>query len=212
MAHDLLLFAGPKIGSTWTLRAWLILKHYGIPFDEQLFDYNTDDGFARLKQESPSGWVPVLWHDGKPIWDTLSIAEYLNELFPEHQMWPSEPRARAVARSVAAEMHSSFGALRVEMPMIFGEKHTISPSDACKANIARIENMWTDCRAEFGADGPFLFGDFSIADAMYAPVVSRFRTYGVESDSASVTDYRNAIWNLPAMQAWGAGAISSADG
>lgn len=206
MKHEFLLFTGPKNLSTWTLRAWLLLKHYGIHFDEQLFDYNTPEGKADLKAKSPSGWVPVLWHEGLPVWDTLAIAEYLNELFPQHQMWPADPRARAGARSVSAEMHSGFAALRNEMPMAFTQTRNVTPSDACKADIARIQEIWTDCPAVFGEGGPFLFGKFSIADAMFAPVVSRFCTYGVESTNDVVAAYRETMWNLPAMLAWGESA------
>lgn len=202
---DFLLFVGPKNLSTWTLRAWLLLKHYGIPFEEELFDYNTADGKTALKESSPSGWVPVLWHEGLPVWDTLSIAEYLNELFPEHQMWPANARARSGARSITAEMHSGFSALRNEMPMAFLETREVTPSADCQRDVARIQEVWTDCRAVFGAGGPFLFGRFSIADAFYAPVVSRFRTYGVPCEGAAA-EYMETMWALPAMQEWGRGA------
>lgn len=205
MAAAYTLFVGPKNLSTWTLRAWLLLKHYGIPFEEKFYDYNTPEGHAQLKKESPSGWVPVLWDEGWPVWDTLAIAEYLNERFPEHQMWPADYRARAGARCVSAEMHSGFAALRNEMPMAFLDTREVTPSAACQRDITRIQEIWTDCRGVFGGGGPFLFGRFSIADAFFAPVVSRFRTYGVKCEGTAA-DYMDTLWNLPAMKAWGEAA------
>lgn len=203
---DMVLLIGPKNRSTWSLRAWILFSHYGIPFAEDHIDYNTPEGKKRLNETSPSGWVPVLWHNGFPVWDTLGIAEYLADIFPEYQMWPSDVHARAGARCICAEMHSGFAALRNGMPMLFAEdgKH-VTLSDDCKANIARIIEIWTDFRDVFGEGGPFLFGKFSIADAFFAPVVSRFRTYGVELDGPAA-DYAAMMWELPSMQQWFKGA------
>jgi len=203
---DLVLLIGPKNRSTWSLRAWLILKHYGIAFAEDHVDYNTPSGYKRLQEISPSGWVPVLWHEGQPVWDTLAIAEYLNEAFPEYEMWPTDPRARAVARSVTAEMHSGFSGLRNEMHMLVVEEGlSVAPSQECRNNILRIQSIWNMARVEFGKGGPFLFGKFSIADAFYAPVVSRFRTYGIKCEGEAES-YCDTMWSLPSMQQWFKGA------
>jgi glutathione S-transferase len=140
------------------------------------------------------------------VWDTLAIAEYLAETFPEFEMWPSGKRARAMARAVTAEMHSGFPALRSEMEMLFAEegKH-VTPSDACNQNIIRIQSIWEEARETHGQGGRFLFGNFSIADAFFAPVVSRFRTYGVKCEGAAA-DYAAMMWELPSMQQWFKGA------
>ena len=203
---DMVLLIGPKNRSTWSLRAWILFSHYGIPFAEDHVDYRIPAGKKQLNETSPSGWVPVLFHKGEPVWDTLGIAEYLAETFPEYEMWPADKRARAVARSVTAEMHSGFAALRSEMEMLFAEegKH-VTPSDACNQNILRIQSIWNDARETFGQGGRYLFGKFSIADAFYAPVVSRFRTYGVKLDGPAA-DYAAMMWELPSMQQWFKGA------
>ena len=203
---DIKILIGPKNRSTWSLRAWLLLAHYGIPFTEDHVDYNQPEGKAHLTATSPSGWVPVIWHKGAPVWDTLAIAEYLAETFPEYQMWPADTRARSVARSITAEMHSCFAALRNEMTMFFAETgKSVAPSEACQENIDRIQKIFTDCRNEFGTTGPFLFGKFSIADAFYAPVVSRFRTWGIECEGVAA-EYCETMWSLPSMQQWYRGA------
>lgn len=203
---EMTLLIGPRNRSTWSLRAWLLLSHYGIAFTEDHVDYNTPEGKERLKATSPSGWVPVLWHKGEPVWDTLAIAEYLNETFPEYAMWPEDARARAVARSITAEMHSGFAHIRNEMTMYFAEtREGFAPSEDCSRDIERVQIIFGAMRQEFGQkfgkDGPFLFGKFSIADAFFAPVVSRFRTYGIECEGEAAK-YCATMWSLPSMQQW----------
>ncbi len=174
------LVIGNKNYSSWSMRAWVLMTHFGIEFDEiQTWLYQPDTA-ASIKRHSPTGLVPCLLDGDLAIWDTLSIAEYLAEKFPAKQLWPADAKARAVARSVSAEMHSSFGAVRRAMPMNIRNRYPgKGRSTEVDADITRIEAIWNDCRARFGAGGEYLFGAFSIADAFYAPVVFRFNTYGV---------------------------------
>lgn len=203
---DLTLVIGNKAFSSWSLRPWLLLKHIGRPFREIVIPLRQPDTAARIREHSPSGRVPCLRHGDRVIWDSLAIGEYLAETFPEAALWPGDAHARAVARSVSAEMHSGFAALRTHMSM---DLKTMHPGEGrtpdCEADIARIAGIWRDARARFGKDGPFLFGRFSIVDAMYAPVVTRFATYGVELDAVG-RDYAAAVQSLPAMVEWTAAA------
>ena len=178
------LIIGNKNYSSWSLRPWLALRHAGIPFDERLlllFDENWKEAIAAV---SPSGRVPVLQHGERTVWETLAIIEYANELFSDAGLWPEDREARATARAVANEMHAGFTALRNHMPMnlrrldLKGRGRGPGVDD----DIARICEIWRDCRSRYGEDGEFLFGDFCAADAMYAPVVTRFDTYGVDLD------------------------------
>ncbi|MFZ1642094.1 MAG: glutathione S-transferase family protein [Candidatus Contendobacter sp.] len=194
------LVIGNKNYSSWSLRPWLAARHAGIEFDEIRVSLFTPEGTAQIQQYSPSGKVPV-WREGEfMVWDSLAICEYLAERAPA--LWPVDSAARAVARSVCAEMHSGFTALRNGMPMNVrarGRRVAITPEIA--ADIDRIAALWTDCRSRFGASGPWLFGAFSIADAMFGPVVLRFATYGV-SRPGVVGDYA-AIWMADShLQAW----------
>ncbi len=193
---------GNKNYSSWSMRPWLVLKHLAIPFDEVVIPLDQPSSRAELLKHSPSGRVPAL-HDGeRVIWDSLAICEYLNELFPDRKLWPADAGARAAARSVSAEMHSGFQALRNELPMKFKESLPGRPiSPEVKQDIERIFALWADCRRRFGAGGPFLFGAYSIADAMYTPVVSRFRTYGVRLEGAPAA-YAETIWSMPSVQEW----------
>ena len=161
------------------------------------------DTAANIARHSPSGKVPALRHGELTVWDSLAICEYLAELFPEAKLWPEQRAARALARSVSAEMHSSFMALRQHCGMnIRARKPGVGlQAPGVAQDIARVKALWTQCLEQHGAGGPFLFGAFSIADAMYAPVVTRFVTYGVELD-ARLSAYRDAVLALPAMQAW----------
>ncbi len=203
---DFVLLIGNKNLSSWSLRPWLILKHYGIAFAEDHVRLDFPEERATIKTRTPAGRVPVLWHQGEAVWDSLGICEYLSDLYPDYHMWPDERRARAVARSVAAEMHSGFAALRNEMPMAFAEEgKSVTPSEECRADILRIQQIFADCREAFGEDGPFLFGTFTIADAFFAPMVSRFRTFGVACEGAAA-EYCETMWSLPSMYQWFRGA------
>jgi glutathione S-transferase len=203
---NLILAIGNKAYSSWSLRPWLLMKQTGIGFDEIRLSLYEDGAKQKILQYSAAGKVPVLKDGDLTIWDSLAICEYLAEKCPEKRLWPSETAARACARSISAEMHSGFTNLRTQMPMnvrreIAGRARTAE----VLADISRIETIWNDCRSRFGARGPFLFGAFSIADAMYAPVVSRLRTYGVALAGAAA-QYAGTIHALPAMQEWIAAA------
>jgi glutathione S-transferase len=201
------LVIGDKNISSWSLRPWLVLQAAGIAFEEEWAPLRLPDSKQNILRHSPAGFVPVLKHNRLVIWDSLAIAEYLAEQFPQKHLWPADAAARARARSISAEMHSGFAALRTHMSMDILGKHPGQGHDqeGVAGNIARIQEIWRDTRAQWGAGGPFLFGAFSIADAMYAPVVSRFRTYGVACDTVC-SAYMEAVWNLPAMQQWIEGA------
>lgn len=200
----LTLYIGNKNYSSWSLRPWLALTTAKIAFEERLivlFDKNWPAAIAAV---SPTGKVPVLHAGGQVICETIAILEYAAELKPE--LWPADPATRAVARAAAAEMHAGFAALRNHMPMNIRKSlpgKGMGPGVA--KDIARVCALWRDCRTRFGQDGPFLFGAFSNADAMFAPVVSRFTTYAPDlPDDAKA--YMAAVQALPAMQAWTAAA------
>jgi glutathione S-transferase len=202
MAQRLKLVLGNKNFSSWSLRPWLVLKHVGVPFDEQVIPLDQPETRAQILAVSPSGRVPCLVDGELAVWDSLAIAEYLNEKFPEKQLWPKDAAARAMARSVSAEMHSGFQALRTAHPMKFRDTCPARPVDPeVKKDVDRIQEIWRTSRTRHGKSGPFLFGSFSIADAMYAPVASRFRTYAIplERDAAAYVD---ALFGLPSMQEW----------
>ena len=208
---QLTLTIGDKNLSSWSLRPWVLMTHAGIAFKEENIRLDRPDTRKILSEKSPSGFVPFLTHHRSEgdlkIWDSLAIMEYLSDLFPEKTLWPSDPAARAIARSVSAEMHSGFSTLRALWPMMFtreGLQHLTS--GGVSTDVSRINRIWSSCRAQFGGSGDFLFGDFSIADAMYAPVVSRFVTYGPVNLSAPAKTYLDKIWSLPAMKKWGDGA------
>ncbi|WP_042689531.1 glutathione S-transferase family protein [Azospirillum sp. B506] len=205
---DLILVMGNKAYSSWSLRPWLALKQAGLPFAETLIPLRQPDTAARIAEHSPSGRVPCLVHDGLAIWDSLAICEYVAELAPDARLWPADRAARAVARSVAAEMHSGFVSLRTTMSMdLKRDRKGEGMTAATAADIARIEALWADARARFGvpAGGPFLFGAFTVADAMFAPVVTRLETYGVAVSPVSRA-YMDAVLALPAMRDWIAAA------
>lgn len=204
------LIIGNKNYSSWSLRPWIALRVAGIPFTEQKLGFFTEEFSRRVGAVSPAGLVPVLLDDEFAIWDTLAICEYLAERHPEARLWPQDARARARARSLAAQMHSGFGAMRQALPMNV-EAHLpgIDFPAAALQDIARLQAIWHDTRAAFGQGGPFLFGEFSIADAFFAPVVSRFTTYGIAT-SGPVRDYMDAVLALPAMQEWTRDALAEA--
>ena len=207
----LTLVIGNKNYSSWSMRPWLALRQAGIPFEEVRIPLYCPGSEAELAKWSPSGLVPTLHDGGIRVWDSLAICEYLHERFPDKQLWPADAEARAVARSVSAEMHAGFSALRRDMSMnIRARRPGQGRTPECLADIERILAIWTDCRARFGNGGDFLFGRFSIADAMYAPVVLRFQTYGVVLEGAA-RDYAAAVRALPAMQAWVADAVAETE-
>jgi glutathione S-transferase len=199
---DLHLYIGNRNYSSWSLRAWLALKQTGTAFAETVIPLYRDDSTATLAQYSPSGRVPVLRHRDRTIWESLAIGEYLVELFPDAHLWPKAPYARAVARAVSNEMHAGFTALRTHLPMdMRARRRQHSGGQAVAQDIRRIVDLWSDCRERFGKQGSFLFGAYSLADAMYAPVVSRFITYGISVEGRAA-QYLEAAWNWPALQVW----------
>jgi glutathione S-transferase len=199
---QLTLVVGTKNYSSWSLRPYLALAHTGQPFEEVVVPLGEPDTPRQILQHSPSGRVPLLKHGALAIWDSLAICEYLAETFPEARLWPQAREARAVARAVTAEMHSSFQALRQHMNMnIRARKPGQGRAPGVAEDIARIQAVWNDCRARFGQGGPFLFGHFTIADAFYAPVATRFVTYDVALDPVCAA-YRDAVLALPSFQKW----------
>ena len=201
------LIIGTKHWSSWSLRPYMALRAVGVPFDEEMIPLRHNSTTEAVQKRSPSGRVPVLKieENGRSqiVWDSLAICETLAERHPEARLWPDDPFVRAEARSYAAEMHSGFPDLREQLSMDFARKLP-SPElrEITKAQIARIIASWTDALSRYEQDGGFLFGRFSIADCMYAPVVSRFRTYSIEL-SAAVQVYCEHMFALPAMRDWG---------
>ena len=200
---ELTLVIGNKNYSSWSLRAWLALRNAGIPFTEKLMLLLGEHWKEAIAAVSPSGRVPVLLHGKRTIWETLAILEYAHELFPEARLWPTDREARAAARAVACEMHAGFTALRTSMPMNLRrtdlEGKGRGPGVA--EDIDRVCEIWRECRGRYGAGGNFLFGDFGAADAMFAPVVTRLDTYGVELDDVCAA-YSRAVLTLPAFVEW----------
>ncbi len=196
------LIMGNKNYSSWSMRPWLVMKHIELPFDEVVIPLYQGDYRNTLLRYSPSGKVPVLKHGEYTIWDSLAICEYLSEIFPDRRLWPADLHVRAYARSISAEMHSGFQNLRQNMPMNCRlSRPGYGRIPDVDRDIERIVAIWTECRKRFGSKGDFLFGTFGIADAMYAPVASRFKTYGVTFNGAA-QDYVNTIMDLPSMKEW----------
>lgn len=203
---ELRLIIGNKNYSSWSLRPWLAMKVAGIAFSEERIALYGPGSKEKILAFSPAGKVPCLIDGDLRIWDSLSICEYLAEKTPS--LWPQDRAARAHARSISAEMHSGFQNLRTHMSMNIRKRYPgKGRTPEVLAEIARIVEMWSECRVRFGASGPFLFGRFAIADAMYAPVVLRLRTYEVELPPAARA-YADAILALPALQEWVAAAAS----
>ncbi|WP_026868498.1 glutathione S-transferase family protein [Inquilinus limosus] len=199
---DLRLVIGNKRYSSWSLRPWLALAHHGVPFEEILIPLYREGSKEAILRHSPSGKVPTLIDGGTTVWDSLAILEHLAERFPELALWPQDPARRALARSISAEMHSGFAALRNELPMDLAPPDPgKTRGDAAEADIARVAAIWRQCREAAGAEGPFLFGAFGAADCMYAPVVLRLDRYRVPLDPACRA-YADAILGLPAMRRW----------
>jgi glutathione S-transferase len=195
------LVIGDKNESSWSMRPWLVLTHVGIAFEETLIRLGQPGTTASILEHSPTGKVPCLITDsGDAVWESLAIMETLAELFPEHAMWPRDATARRYARSISAEMHAGFAPLRQNMPMEIGTRAPgRGATAAALVDVKRIDAIWSDCLQQHG--GPFLFGEFGIADAMFAPVVMRFNSYAPAlSDTARA--YADRVTALPAVQAW----------
>lgn len=208
------LFIGNKVYSSWSLRPWIVMRAHGIAFEEELIQLRNGDTGDRIRKVSPSGKVPALEDDGALVWDSLAILEYLADKFPDKAIWPRDRLARAHARSAAAEMHSGFQSLRSQCPMTLTKRFKPRIRSAeVMADMQRITAVWNEARRRFGeravgeAAGPFLYGAFSAADGMFAPVVSRFHTYSIPVDPISLA-YMGAVRNHPAWQAWLAGAVA----
>jgi glutathione S-transferase len=197
---DRCLVIGNHNYSSWSLRPWLVLRAIGEPFETLRIPLDQPETKARIQAHSPAGRVPVLIEDGLTLWESSAIIEHLAEAYPE--LWPADPAARAMARSVSAEMHSGFTALRDALPMnIRATGRRVEASVAVRADIARIVAIWETARARFGDGGPWLFGTWSAADAMYTPVASRFRTYGIDLPAAAAA-YRDTALDSPTMRDW----------
>ena len=203
---SLTLVLGNKAYSSWSMRPWIALKQAGIPFEEIVIPIYIEGSSEELHKHSPAGKVPILKDGGLTVWDSLAIIEYAAERFPQAGIWPEERDARALARSISAEMHSGFVPLRKLCTMNVRRHYPgfDIPADVRK-DVDRIDQIWNEARARYGRGGPFLFGRWSGADAMYAPVVTRFETYDVKVSKAS-RDYMDAVLALPAMQEWYEGA------
>lgn len=205
---DLHLIIANKSYSSWSMRPWIAMKANGLAFRETVVPLDVPETQPRIKAFSPAGKVPVLQHGDITVWESLAILDYLAENFPGKNWWPADKNARALARSVATEMHGGFTNVRQAMPMNLRKVfQPIARTDAINADIARITSIWREAREKYGKDGPFLFGAFCNADAMYAPVVTRFKTYSVELDPVSQA-YADAVLDHPAMREWYAGAVA----
>lgn len=204
MAAECHLIIANKNYSSWSFRPWLAMMVAGIPFRETVVPFDEPNHNQHFLEFSPSKKVPVLQHGDLTLWESLAIMEYVADLHPEAGLWPADLQMRGMARAVAHEMHGGFGALRAECPMNMRRKvGAIAVSDAVRADVARIETIWAECLEVSG--GPFLFGGFSNADAMYAPVVNRFEVYEL-GGAAHVEAYSQTMKDLPAWQAWDAAA------
>ena len=201
-----LLVIGNKAYSSWSLRPWLLLTHFGVAFEERRLALDSDEFRRAIPDLSPTGKVPVLHHAGRVVWDSLAICEYANETWLDGRGWPRDPDARALARCAAAEMHSGFAALRAQLPMNTRRLPDAYRWDAdAERDLRRVEALWRELRVKHGRGGEFLCGEFGIVDAMFAPVAVRVLGYGATLDDIG-TRYVSALRALPAMQAWYAGA------
>ena len=199
---DITIIVGNKNYSSWSLRGWLALKATGVAFDEIVIPLRQPNTKAEYLRHSPGGKAPILKHKGITVWESLAICEFLAEIYPGAKLWPADAAARALPRAVSAEMHAGFAPLRSNMGMdMRASKPGKGMADGVQADIDRICAIWRDCRERYGKGGPYLFGHFTAADAMYAPVVSRFITYGVKLDPVCAA-YRDAMWAMPAMKEW----------
>jgi glutathione S-transferase len=205
---DFKLYLGNKNYSSWSLRAWLVIKHCGVPFDEEVVPLREVDTQTSILRHSPSGRLPVLEVGELTVCESVAIAEYLAERFPDAKLWPADRAARALARACAAEMHSGFVELRQAVPL--NVRHPVklkSVAAPVQAEIDRLTAIWIGCRARYGAGGPLLFGDFTIADAMFAPEVVRLAGAGIALPAA-VGSYVESVLALPALAEWQAAAAA----
>jgi glutathione S-transferase len=201
------LIIGNKNYSSWSLRPWIAMRNAGIAFEEELVPLYEPGSREKVLKYSPTGLVPCLVDGDLAVWETLAILDYLADKFPEKKLWPQDLKARGYARAISSEMHAGFAPLRQHCPMNMrrdrSKPRELTPQ--VKANVDRIDALWTEARSRFGKSGPFLFGTFSNADAMYAPVVSRFASYGIPVSPASQA-YLSAVMGLPAWKEWEAAA------
>jgi glutathione S-transferase len=201
------LVIGNKNYSSWSFRPWIAMKVARLTFDEEVISLYVEGSREKILKHSPGGKVPILIDGDTHVWESLAILEYLAEKFPSAGFWPADQTARAHARAISTEMHAGFAALREECGMSFWRPPARRALSAdAQANVARLQEIWTDTRAKYGAGGPFLFGRFSAADAMYAPVVQRFVAYEIDI-SAPVKAYMQAMTALPAWQEWRRAAL-----
>lgn len=204
---SLTLVVGNKNYSSWSLRPWMALTMAGIPFDEEVIPLDQPDTRAKITAHSRAGRVPILRHGKLTVWDSLAILEYLAEIFPEKILWPKTRAARTTARAISNEMHSGFSALRNSCPMnLRRPRKPVNLSDATKADIQRIENIWRECRTNFGKGGKFLFGKYGNADSMFAPVVTRFDTFDIDV-AKDTRQYMDNVMATPAFNTWKEAAL-----
>lgn len=211
------LIIGNKNLSSWSLRPWLVMTRMGLAFDEINIDLRSANRNSLILPHSPSGKVPALKVGSLVVWDSLAILSYLTEIYPDASLWPDDTDAHAIACSASAEMHSGFVALRDHCPMDFTARTPMADIPAAvERDVQRIINLWIDCRRRYGSSGPYLFGEFSCADAMYAPVASRFRTYLPDldkyGDDGTAAAYIDTIFAMPEIQAWADDAANESDG
>lgn len=203
------LYLANKLYSSWSMRPWLVMRHIGLDFDETVIPLRQDDTKARILEVSPSGKLPCLhFDDGTVVWDSLAIISTLADRYPHAPVWPSDPVARAHAKAISCEMHSGFQALRSTYPMNFGKRfksRDLGPDVA--ADVARIEALWREARGRFAGAGDFLYGDFSAADAMFAPVVNRLSAYQIPV-GADTRAYMDAIEAHPLVREWRAAGLA----
>lgn len=206
------LIVANKNYSSWSLRPWLVLRAAKLPFEEVVIPLDQPETEAAIAKVSPSRRVPVLEDDGLRVWDSLAIAEYVAEKAPAAKLWPDDREGRAIARAVSAEMHSGFAAMRAEMPMNLKRSNVpVRPSAACQADVRRVAEIFSTMRKAHQGDGPYLFGAWSIADAMYTPVATRFRTYGVILEGAA-QDYVETLLAHPDFAEWERAALEETTG
>ncbi len=196
-----------KLYSSWSARPWLVMKAFDIPFEETVIPLYQVDSKARILEVSPTGKVPCLTDGDVKVWESLAIIEYLAETFPEKPIWPRDPKARAHARAAASEMHAGFQALRSSCPMNLGKRFARKDrGPEVAVDVARVSAVWKEARRAYGSDGPYLYGHFSAADAMFAPVVTRLDTYQFDLDG-DTRAYMDSVLSHPAFVAWRQAAL-----